>query len=159
MTTDAARRDRVRVAAMELQLARSTLEPAYFHGLLMLPLLREGDEVVVEAITWAQVRAGDIVTYRDRDLFPTRRVMKIDHRQRTFVVMGDSVRPRREWIVPFDDVIGRVVRRRRACRWSATSSLRWRYHRMRVLTRYRLAGSAGGDVVRRARRVLSAGRG
>ena len=30
---------------MELQLARSRSEPAYFHGYLMLPILREGSSI------------------------------------------------------------------------------------------------------------------
>jgi hypothetical protein len=159
MTADAARRERVRVAAMELQLARSTLEPAYFHGLLMLPLLCEGDEVEVEPITWAQVRVGDIVTYRDQDRFPTRRVMEINPQKRSFVIMGDSARPRERWTVPFDDVLGRVVRRRRAGRWSASTGVAWRYHRIRVLARYRLAGSVVGGAARRVRRAIAGIRG
>jgi hypothetical protein len=146
------RHDELRIAAMEQQLRRSHLEPAYFHGYLMLPHLREGDEVEVEPVTGGEVRVGDVVTYRDADRFPTRRVMEIRHDERVLVIMGDSVRPRRTWSVSFDDVIARVVRRRRDGTWMTTSDLRWRAQRSRVLTRYRVAATPIGAVVRRVRR-------
>lgn len=146
------RHDDVRIAAMELQLQRSHVEPAYFHGYLMLPLLREGDEVEVEPVSGEQVRVGDVVTYRDADKFPTRRVMEIRRDERTVVIMGDSIRPRRTWIVGFDDVLARVVRRRRNGSWMTTRDWRWRGQRLRVVLRYQLAASSIGDAVRRFRR-------
>lgn len=139
---------------MELQLVRSTVDPAYFHGFLMLPTLREGDEVEVEAVSWNEVRAGDVVTYRDGERFPTRRVTEIKRADELFVVMGDSVRPRRRWLVPFEDVIGRVARRRRDGKWMTTGHWRWRLQRAMVLGRYRLAATVVGDVVRWARRTI-----
>ena len=146
------RHDDLRIAAMELQLQRSHREPAYFHGYLMLPLLREGDDVEVEPVSGEQVRVGDVVTYRDADKFPTRRVMEIRRDERAVVIMGDSIRPRRTWIVGFDDVIGRVVRRRRNGTWMTTSDWRWRGQRARVVLRYRIAASPVGDAVRQLRR-------
>jgi len=146
------RHDQLRIAAMELQLQRSRLEPAYFHGYLMLPLLREGDEVEVEPVSGEQVRVGDVVTYRDADKFPTRRVMEIRRDDRVLVIMGDSIRPRRTWLVGFDAVLGRVVRRRRTGTWMTTSDWQWRAQRARVVLRYQLAASPIGDAVRRLRR-------
>lgn len=137
---------------MEIQLARSREEPAYFHGYLMLPLLREGDEVEVDPVAWVDVRPGDVVTYRDRDKFPTRRVVEIRHVERVFVIMGDSIRPRRSWLVPFDDVIGRVARRRRRGRWVTTRHWRWRLQRARVLARHRLPATPPGSIIRWYRR-------
>jgi hypothetical protein len=148
----ALRQDAARVAAMELQLKRSQVEPAYFHGYLMLPLLREGDEVEVEPIAGDDARVGDVVTYRDTDKFPTRRVMEIREHGRLLVIMGDSVRPRRTWLVPADDVLGRVVRRRRDGAWMTTRDWRWRLQRHKVVLRYRVGASPIGDVVRRLRR-------
>jgi hypothetical protein len=145
------RHDDVRIAAMELQLQRSHLEPAYFHGYLMLPLLREGDEVEVEPVSGEQVRVGDVVTYRDADKFPTRRVMEVRPHERAVVIMGDSIRPRRIWLVAFDDVLARVVRRRRNGTWMTTSHWRWRAQRARVVLRYQIAASPIGDAVRRFR--------
>jgi hypothetical protein len=138
---------------MELQLARSHAEPAYFHGYLMLPLLREGDEVEVESISGRDARAGDVVTYRDGDKFPTRRVMEVRPGEHLVVVMGDSIRPRRLHIVSLDDVIGRVVRRRRDGSWMTTRDWRWRFQRAKVLARYRLAATPIGDLVRGWRRI------
>jgi hypothetical protein len=138
---------------MELQLGQSHRDPAYFHGYLMLPVLREGDEVEVEPIAWDRVRVGDVVTYRDADKFPTRRVMEIKADERLFVIMADAVRPRRLWLVGFDDVIGRVQRRRRDDRWTTVHDWKWRLQRARVLTRYRLASSSLAGIIRRVRRV------
>src|SRR5262245_54949924 len=137
---------------MELQLERTPIEPAYFHGYLMLPLLREGDEVVVEAVPTDVLRVGDVVTYRDPDRFPTRRIMAIHEHGQSLVIMGDSVRPRRTWLVPSDDVLGRVVRRGREGRWMTTRHWRWRWQRRKVVTRYRLGASPVGDAYRRVRR-------
>ena len=137
---------------MELQLADSRDQPAYFHGYLMVPVLREGDEVEVETISWRDVRVGDVVTYRDADKFPTRRVMEIRPDERVFVIRGDGVRPRRQWLIPFDDVVGRVRRRRRNGRWITTHHWTWQVQRARVLLRYRLASSSSAGVVRRAAR-------
>jgi hypothetical protein len=137
---------------MEVQLRRSHLAPAYFHGYLMLPLLEEGDEVEVEPIAAAQVRVGDVVTYRDADKFPTRRVVEIRRRERVVVVMGDSVRPRRTWLVGFDDILARVTRRRRGGRWLTTRSWRWRRQRHKVVWRHRVATSPVGSLIRVLRR-------
>jgi hypothetical protein len=140
---------------MELQLADSRGQPAYFHGYLMVPVLREGDEVEVETISWRDVRSGDVVTYRDADKFPTRRVMEIRSDERVFVIMGDGVHPRRQCLIPFDDVVGRVRRRRRNGRWSTTQHWTWRAQRARVLLRYRLASTRAADLARSARRSLA----
>jgi hypothetical protein len=148
----ASRRDAARLAAKQLQLERSAVKPAYFHGYLMLPLLREGDEVVVEPVIASDLSVGDVVTYRDADKFPTRRIMAIHEHGQLLVIMGDSVRPRRTWLVPADEVLGRVVRRGREGTWITSRDWRWRLQRHKVILRYRLGASAAGDVYRRARR-------
>jgi hypothetical protein len=148
----ASRRDAARLAAKELQLERSGVEPVYFHGYLMLPLLREGDEVVVEPVIASDLRVGDVVTYRDADKFPTRRIMAIHEHGPSLVIMGDSVRPRRTWLVPTDEVLGRVVRRGRDGKWITSRGWRWRLQRHKVILRYRLGGSAAGYAYRRAPR-------
>jgi len=136
---------------MELQLGRTPIEPAYFHGYLMLPLLREGDEVVVEAVPPGALRVGDVVTYRDADKFPTRRIMAIHEHGQSLVIMGDSVQPRRTWLVASDDVLSRVARRGREGRWMTTRHWRWRWQRHKVVLRYRLGASRIGDAYRRVR--------
>lgn len=127
-----------RRAAREIQLAHSRRHLAYFHGLTMQPLLVEGDEVETEPVAWEAVRTGDVVTYRFEDKFPTRRVIVIDRKRRRFVIMGDSIPGRREYVVPFDDVLARVVRRRRGAEWLDASSVRWRAQALRVLLRDRV---------------------
>jgi len=120
---------------MEVQLAHSARRLAYFHGLTMLPLLREGDEVETEPVRAEQLRTGDVVTYRFEDKFPTRRVIAVDHERRTLLIMGDSIVSRREFVVPFDDVLARVVRRSRRGTWMTRDSLVWRLQTRRILLR------------------------
>lgn len=127
--------DLARLAAMELQLAHAGRHFAYFHGYTMLPLLREGDQVQLEPVHWSAVRVGDVVTYRYADRFPTRRVIVIDRVQRRCIIMGDSIPGRREYHVPFEDVLARVVGRRRDGRWLTTTSFAWRRQTARVLAR------------------------
>ena len=67
-----------RTVAHELRLSRPETPPAYFHGLTMQPHLVEGDYVITEPISAADVRLGDVVTYRFEDKFPTRRVVARD---------------------------------------------------------------------------------
>ena len=135
---------------MELQLGHSQTRPAYFHGLTMLPILREGDEVETEPVSGSQVRVGEVVTYRFDDKFPTRRVMDVDGQRRELLIMGDSLPDDHEYIVPFDDVLARLVRRRRGGRWLAVTDWRWRLHTLRVLARFRMRRS---EWLRQARRV------
>jgi hypothetical protein len=104
----------------------------------MRPLLQEGDEVETESVSWQTIRAGDVVTYRFEDKFPTRRVIVIDRERRRFIIMGDSIPGRREYLVPFDDVLARVVRRRRDAHWLEASSFTWRLQTLRVLLRDRV---------------------
>ena len=120
---------------MEVQLAHSARQFAYFHGLTMLPLLREGDHVETASVLAEDVRVGDVITYRFEDKFPTRRVIAIDRERRTLLIMGDSIRSRREFAVPFDDVLARVVRRRRDGVWMGRESLVWRLQTRRILVR------------------------
>ena len=123
-----------RVVAHELRLAHGPARST-FHGLTMQPHLVEGDEVETEPVAAAEVRPGDVVTYRSEDKFPTRRVMAVDRNARTFVIMGDSIPGHREYVVGFDDVLARVVRRCRVGAWLGVTSPRWRLQTLRARTR------------------------
>jgi signal peptidase I len=120
----------------------------------MQPHLVEGDYVVTEPITASDVRLGDVVTYRFEDRFPTRRVVKRDEDSRIFIFMGDSIPGRLEYVVPFDDVLARVVRRRRGDAWLATTDLAWRWQTARVMVAERARRSAWLRPVRWATRPL-----
>jgi hypothetical protein len=101
----------------------------------MQPHLVEGDLVVTEPVSAHDVRLGDVVTYRFEDKFPTRRVVVRDRRARRFTCMGDSIPGWREYDVPYEDVLARVVRRQRAGVWLATSDVQWRAQTVKVLLR------------------------
>ena len=80
------------------------------HGDSMLPLLRDGDMLVVESVAWEQIAPGDIVVYRFDDRYPTLRVM--EKLQDKLFLKADN------WPAPIfeawrDDVLGRVAGLRR----------------------------------------------
>jgi len=117
----------------ELQLELSSEERAlYFHGLSMLPFLQEGDMVTVRPVAWADIKRGDIVTYRNVDKFPTRRVFTKD--STWLSVRCDGWR---KFVddVQADDVLGRAEARCRDGRWITSSSLEWRLAKLRAVGR------------------------
>jgi hypothetical protein len=125
----------VRTVAHELRLRQPGAPRSYFHGLTMCPHLVEGDLVATEPVTAAAVRLGDVVTYRFEDKFPTRRVVRRDAATRTFTIMGDSIPGFREYVVPYDDVLARVVGRERDGEWLAVSDRAWRWQTAKVRAR------------------------
>ena len=125
--------DRARLIGKELQLELSSAEHTlYFHGTSMLPFLREGDLVVVRPVAWDDLRRGDIVTYRDGDKFPTRRVLKkradrLNLRCDGWVTL--------EFHAEAKDILGRAEARCRDGRWTTMSDSEWRRATRRAMTR------------------------
>lgn len=125
-------RETARSVALDLQLESSArLRPVYFHGETMLPFLREGDRLIVEPVAFEDVRVGDVVTYREGDRYPTRRVTEIQPRRRVLVIRADNL-PGRVFHVPAADLLGRVAARRRNGRWIRESDPEWRWTRLRA---------------------------
>lgn len=110
----------------ELQLELSTSKPVFFHGRSMLPLLRDGDYLEILRVNTGDIRVGDIVTYRDTDEFPTRRVIGIDADLGQFRIQADH-KPARVFRVPAAEILGRVEARVRDGRRLHRESLRWRW--------------------------------
>src|SRR5687768_1491996 len=96
--------------ARELQLLRSHRMDVRFHGESMLPLLRDGDRVIVEATRWGDIRVGDLVTYRFEDKFPTRRV--VGKGRRGLLAWCDNW-PDLRFTILRHDVLGKVIARER----------------------------------------------
>jgi signal peptidase I len=123
---------KIKTLAKELQLRLSWLIGAVtFHGESMLPFLKDGDELIVEPVDWNGIRAGDIVTCRDSDKFPTYRVLKkIDD---TLLLKADN------WLEPFhvrrEDVLGKVVKRQRGDSSLSYKSWKWRTYSRYILLR------------------------
>ena len=132
-------RTRSEIALLRLRLQHSArLGPAYFHGETMRPFLGEGDLVVVEPVTWEDIRPGDIVTYLFEDKFPTRRVVQIDRRAETLILRGDNIPGWPDFLVRREDVLGRAeVRARNGARVDRRSR-EWRWATRRALTIQRL---------------------
>lgn len=116
-----------KIIAKELQLLSSNhAAPVYFHGKTMLPFLQEADELKVIPYTAAEVKLGDIVTYLFDDKFPTRRVIIKKNKKKIFIIKGDSI----NWInfkVPYENVIGLVIARKRGVKWITRKNLYWKW--------------------------------
>ena len=136
--------DRARVVAKEIQLEDSgRLGPVFFHSEVMAPFIHDGDLLIVEPVTWDEVRAGDIVTYRNGERFPTYRVLR--KRQDSLTVEPDNWPARFE--VPREDLLGRVVERRRGDDRIARGGWRWKWYSRMILARY-YCRRVGGPVKR-----------
>jgi hypothetical protein len=100
----------------------------------MHPLLRQADEMLVAPVGWADIRPGDIVTFRLDDRFPTYRVVR-QHPGR-LVLRGDNW-PGREFHAWPEDVLGRAIARRRDGVWLSPDDPAWRRLHFLALARYR----------------------
>lgn len=123
--------DRAKLIGKELQVELSSPEHSlYFHGLSMLPFLQEGDLVTVRPIAWSELRPGDIVTYRNGDKFPTRRIFR--KKSNRLSLRCDGWRKFASEIGP-DDILGRVEARFRESIWITPSDPEWRRAARRAL--------------------------
>lgn len=91
----------------------------------MLPLLADGDRLEIVQVRIGEIRMGDIVTYRDRDKYPTRRVVGFDAARSEFLIQADY-KPATVFRVPSAAILGRVEARIRGSKRLARTSLRWR---------------------------------
>src|SRR6185503_9253807 len=120
------------------------------HGDSMLPLLRDGDMLVVESVAWEQIGPGDIVVYRFDDRYPALRVMeKLEDK---LFLKADN------WSAPIfevwrDDVLGRVAGLRRDGVETCCTARAWRRAARTAVLEYRLRTSAAS--VRRKARSLA----
>lgn len=104
------------------------------HGNGMSPLLQDGDELVVAPARWEDIRPGDLVTYRLRDLYPTFRVIRT--RGEMMQLIGDNW-PWSSFRAWREDLIGKVIARRRGGQTLDEDSWRWRAQTLRMLMRHR----------------------
>jgi len=118
---------------MALVLSRK-VGPHVFHGATMLPFLVDGDEVEIEPVTFDDVRAGDVITYRDQQYFPTRRVIRIDGRSRSLILKGDAI-PHLTFFVLEEDILGRATSIRRGDRSFGAGDAEWRRVAETILAR------------------------
>ena len=148
---------------MALVLSRK-IGPHTFHGATMLPFLVDGDEVSIEPVGFDDVRAGDVVTYRDQQYFPTRRVIRIDRRSRSLILKGDAI-PELTFFVLEEDLLGRVTTITRGDRRFNASDAEWRATARSIVARERRRARTawlpswlglGPDVARRRDAAASA---
>ena len=123
-----------RLLGMELRMESSgRWGGVYFHGDTMRPFLRDGDEVVIEPVSWQDVRIGQIVTYRHLDLFPTRRITEHHRLQGRFILKGDGMPLRRFFRAQEEDITGRVVARKRGSKVLTNRDFSWHVAAWRAL--------------------------
>jgi hypothetical protein len=135
-----------RLIAKELQLELSSPQRTlYFHGESMRPFLVEGDEVVVEPVDWDDIRLGDVITYRYLERFPTRRVMQ---KSADELLLWCENWPDRSFRAGRDEILGRVVARRRGDDWLRSTDPSWRVARFRARLRWRLRQLIRVDIPR-----------
>lgn len=126
--------DKARLIARELQVERSSRDHTlYFHGESMRPFLAEGDQVVVRPVAFEAIRPGDVVTYRFKDKFPTRRLM---WRTPERLEMWCENWPKRYFETRREDVLGVAVARKRDGQWITHRDPEWRLARWSALLKY-----------------------
>ena len=127
-------REEITRVARELQYESSSfLGPVMFHGYSMRPFLEDGDELVSKCAEWREIKTGDIITYRLEDKFPTYRVIKkYDDK---LILKADS------WPELFEvgkeEVIGKIIMRRRGLDALSSSDFSWAFHSAIVIWMYR----------------------
>lgn len=146
---------------MEMQLtdSRGTVG---FHGRSMEPFLLDGDDLTVVPVAWDRIRAGDIVTYRHQERFPTLRVVRVLASK--VILRGDNW-PFADFEAWPEDILGVVVVRHRGAARLGRDERAWRWRtrlmlvddRLRRLKRRALAEvrRVRGGVRRRVRRLTS----
>ena len=99
----------------------------------MRPFLVEGDEVVVIPVAFADIRLGDVVTYRNGEKFPTRRLVR---RLPDRLVMWCENWPDRYFETQREDILGLAVARKRDGNWISHRDTEWRAARRSALLKY-----------------------
>jgi signal peptidase I len=95
-------------------------------GCSMLPLLRDGDEVLVRH-GWADARRGDVVVFRHKGTLIAHRVLRIYQGQvePTLITKGDNS-PRLDSPVKANEIVGRVLTVKRGGRSMLLDTPAWR---------------------------------
>jgi MoaA/NifB/PqqE/SkfB family radical SAM enzyme len=101
-----------------------------FHGQSMRPCLEDEDELTVQPVAWEALRPGDIITCRLDDKFPTMRIVR--KLAGKVVLRGDGW-PESDFEAWPDDVLGRVVARRRGEEVLSRDTWRWKAQALRAL--------------------------
>jgi len=103
----------------------------------MLPFLQEGDLAVVNKIDPSEIKPGDVIVFRDRDLYTTRRVIQIQQGGRRLRTKADNW-PHFEYYFSEDDVLGKLVSFERDGRTRTYTDLTWRMRAVFIVARERV---------------------
>jgi signal peptidase I len=77
----------------------------------MEPAIPTGSVIYVKAVDWETIKPGDVVTYRMAagNVKVTHRVEEKEEADRQLRTKGDANQQKDSWVVPFQDVEGKVV--------------------------------------------------
>lgn len=151
-------------AALELWAQAGETHYIPLHGTSMLPLLRDGDQVLVSHIR-DQVQVGDIVVFQRDDGLIAHRVLRVSPCD-----SGGYLRTKGDHVQGLDpemsegEVVGRVLAIRRDARLMRVDSSGWRAFSKLIATVmllqawfYHKAGKAGGKMTARLAMIFSRG--
>lgn len=114
----------------------------HFHGNSMLPFLQEGDLAIVNKVDASKIKLGDVIVFRDRDLYTTRRIIQIQQHGTRLRTKADNW-PNFEYYFSMDDVLGKLVSFERDGKTRTHTDLSWRVRAMYIVTRERLRSGIG----------------
>ncbi len=121
-------------AARELQLFKAPITDVMFHGYSMEPLLTEADRIILEEVAIKDISIGDIITYRKDDKYPTRRVVKIENNE---IKLWCENWPDRRFSTTPDNVLARVVSRKRNGELLSKTDKKWLAQTQKALASYK----------------------
>lgn len=124
----------VLTAARKLQLLNAPQTDVMFHGTSMEPLLREGDRIILEKVDFGDIRIGDIITSIYEDKYPTRRVV---FKKKDRIKVWCESRPKRVFNIKMNEVLGRVVSRKRNGEVLTNTDTEWVQLSKKALQKYR----------------------
>ncbi len=126
----------IRIAAIKMSIDNLLSKNAYFfHGKSMEPFFYDGDYLLIKPVQWENITCSDIICYHYQDKFPARRVLK--KQQDSLLLWCDNL-PNRRFIVPKENVLGRIEARQRGESWLYSTSLIWKFFTMRSYLKYYL---------------------
>lgn len=132
--------------ARELRLETCDADGAVaFHGESMLPLLRDGDALSVEPVSFDRLQPGDIVVHRFDDRYPAHRV--VERLEDKLFLVADNW-PGAVFEAWPEDLLGRVVEARRGATRLSREDPAWKRAATRALARYRWRVASGAVRVR-----------
>ncbi len=98
-------------------------------GTSMNPVLKEGDEILVERVSYEQLRFGNLITYERNGIFITHRFLYLNrqHKGTAMIITKADNRSKLDKPVPVSCLIGRVAEVKRNGQTIASETSFWHF--------------------------------